>query len=51
MMIEHHTGAVQMADTVLAQGENHEARALAEEIRSTQAAEIAEMRTLLETIG
>jgi uncharacterized protein (DUF305 family) len=51
MMIEHHTGAVQMAETVLAQGENREARALAEEIRSTQAAEIAEMRMLLETLG
>ncbi len=46
-MIAHHEGAVDMAEDVLADGENPEVRDLAERIVAAQAAEIAEMRALL----
>jgi uncharacterized protein (DUF305 family) len=45
-MIEHHRGALQMAETELAQGINPDARALAERIKTSQTAEIAEMQQL-----
>lgn len=48
MMIEHHEGAVAMAETELAEGTNPEARALAETIVADQEAEITTMRGLLE---
>jgi uncharacterized protein (DUF305 family) len=51
MMIEHHTGAVQMAKTEEAKGQNPEAKALAKQIVTTQTAEIAEMRAILKTLG
>ena len=51
MMVEHHTGAVQMADTETTDGENPDAIAMAEDIRDTQDAEISEMQQLLAEIG
>ena len=47
MMIAHHEGAVQMAQTELAGGINPEAKALAQEIVDAQETEITEMRGLL----
>jgi len=48
MMIEHHEGAVEMAETEVAEGENAKAIALAEEIIDAQEAEISTMQNLLE---
>jgi uncharacterized protein (DUF305 family) len=50
-MIEHHTGAVEMAETESADGHHPEALDMAETIRDTQQAEIAEMRQLLTELG
>jgi uncharacterized protein (DUF305 family) len=50
-MIEHHTGAVEMAVTESAEGQNTDAIAMAGTIRDTQNAEIAEMRQLLPELG
>jgi uncharacterized protein (DUF305 family) len=50
-MIEHHEGAITMAERQLAEGVNPEARDLAEQIRDDQVDEIAEMRELLEGLG
>jgi uncharacterized protein (DUF305 family) len=47
MMVEHHTGAVQMAETELASGRSAEAKKLAQAIIDAQRAEISEMNTLL----
>ena len=47
MMIAHHEGAVQMAQTELAGGANPEATALAQQIVDAQETEITEMRELL----
>ena len=47
MMIEHHRGAVEMATAESAEGQNADAIALAESIRDSQNAEIAEMQQLL----
>jgi uncharacterized protein (DUF305 family) len=47
LMIAHHQGAVAMAETEIAQGENDDAVALAEEIKTTQDAEIAVMESLV----
>ena len=47
MMIAHHQGAVQMAQTELANGTNPEAKALAQQIVDAQETEITEMRELL----
>jgi len=49
-MIAHHEGAVDMAETELADGENPEAQQLAQEIIDAQQAEIAEMQELLATL-
>ncbi len=46
-MIAHHQGAVDMAEAELADGENPEARELAQAIVDAQEAEIAEMQELL----
>lgn len=46
-MIPHHEGAVAMAETEVADGENPQAVALAEEIVAAQEEEIAEMEQLL----
>lgn len=50
MMIDHHTGAVEMGQTELRDGENPDARALAQKIIDTQQAEISRMQDLLTTI-
>ncbi|MFX0575880.1 DUF305 domain-containing protein [Nocardia nepalensis] len=47
MMIEHHNGAITMANTELAGGMNPDAKALATSIIAAQQAEIATMRGLL----
>ncbi|WP_309080851.1 DUF305 domain-containing protein [Zhihengliuella sp.] len=46
-MIEHHRGAVEMAEDELRSGENAEALALAEQVIADQTAEIEEMEGLL----
>ncbi|WP_337587476.1 DUF305 domain-containing protein [Arthrobacter sp. CAL618] len=46
-MIEHHDGAVEMAQEEIDNGENPAAIALAETIMETQLAEIQEMEQLL----
>jgi uncharacterized protein (DUF305 family) len=51
MMVEHHRGATAMAETELADGQNPDALAMAEDIRDTQTAEIAEMEQLLAEFG
>ena len=48
MMIAHHTAAIDMAETEIADGEHSDAIELAKEIKSAQQAEISEMETLLE---
>ncbi|WP_243710499.1 DUF305 domain-containing protein [Micromonospora sp. KC213] len=47
MMIEHHEGAITMAEDEIAKGKNPEVKALAQQIRTTQRAEIDTMRKLL----
>lgn len=46
-MISHHQGAIEMARAELANGDNVDAKQLAQTIVDTQAAEIAEMRRML----
>jgi uncharacterized protein (DUF305 family) len=48
MMIEHHQGAIDMAQDQLDEGANAEAKTLAQEIIDTQEAEIATMREMLD---
>ena len=50
LMIVHHQGAIEMADTEIAEGSNPAALALAESIKTSQTAEIAEMQQLLQTL-
>lgn len=50
-MLAHHTGAVEMAQTEAAEGRNSGALAMAESIRDSQSAEIAEMEQLLIELG
>lgn len=50
MMVMHHQGAVQMADTELAQGSNPDALQLANRIKTSQTAEIATMQQLLQAM-
>ncbi|KYH45930.1 DUF305 domain-containing protein [Branchiibius sp. NY16-3462-2] len=47
MMIAHHEGAVQMARTELAEGANADAKKLAQQIVTSQTAEIATMKKML----
>jgi uncharacterized protein (DUF305 family) len=47
MMIEHHEGAIEMARTEQAEGQNPDAIALAEDIEAAQTAEIATMEDML----
>ncbi|WP_330185073.1 DUF305 domain-containing protein [Nocardia sp. NBC_01503] len=47
MMIEHHRGAIDMANTELASGNNAESKAMAQAIMTGQQAEINEMNTML----
>lgn len=51
MMIQHHEGAVTMAQTELADGANAQAKKLAQHIITSQQAEIATMKRLLTTLG
>jgi uncharacterized protein (DUF305 family) len=51
LMIEHHRGAVDMAETESADGQYTDALAMAESIRDGQNAEIAEMQELLTELG
>lgn len=48
MMIEHHEGAIEMAENQLAEGTNSDAGELAEDIVEVQEAEIAQMQEMLE---
>jgi uncharacterized protein (DUF305 family) len=48
MMIEHHEGAIEMARTEQADGQNADAVALAEKIEADQTAEIATIEDLLQ---
>lgn len=50
MMIEHHGSAIEMAETEIAEGEFPDAVEMANAIKSTQEAEIAEMEALLEEL-
>lgn len=50
MMVEHHNGAIDMAQTELAGGQHPEVKALAQKNIDDQRAEITEMQTLLPTI-
>jgi uncharacterized protein (DUF305 family) len=47
MMIDHHTGAIDMSNTELRDGTNPDAKKLAEAIIANQQAEIAQMRGML----
>jgi uncharacterized protein (DUF305 family) len=51
MMIKHHQGAVDMANTELQQGKNADAKKLAQAIITAQQAEITEMQGLLTAGG
>ncbi|WP_280423519.1 DUF305 domain-containing protein [Nocardia carnea] len=48
MMIDHHEGAVQMAQTELAEGSDPQARTMAQQIVDAQQAEIQQMQAILE---
>lgn len=48
-MIAHHEGAVEMAETEVAEGKNADATALAQEIIDAQNSEIDRMKTMLES--
>ena len=50
-MQEHHRGAIDMAKTELAGGANPDAKKLAVSIRTSQAAEIAEMAAMSAQLG
>ncbi|WP_263730537.1 DUF305 domain-containing protein [Cellulomonas sp. SG140] len=51
LMISHHEGALQMAASEQAQGQNADARKLAAVITTSQTAEIEQMRAMLATLG
>lgn len=50
-MVTHHAGAVTMAKTELASGQNSEAKTLASSIAASQSTEIASMSKLLATLA
>ncbi|TDD69840.1 DUF305 domain-containing protein [Jiangella aurantiaca] len=51
MMIEHHEGAIAMAETELAEGQDPEAQELAQTIIDAQQAEITQMEQMLQGVG
>ena len=51
LMIKHHGGAINMAKTELADGQNAAAKSLAQSIITGQSGEIAQFRKLLPTVG
>ncbi len=51
MMIQHHEGAVDMADVELADGSDDEAKDLAQEIIDAQQSEIAQMQEMLDAVS
>lgn len=51
MMIKHHQGAIEMARTELASGQNQAAKALAQSISTSQAKEVATMQALLSSLS
>lgn len=51
LMISHHQGALQMAASEQAQGQNADARKLATAITASQTAEIEQMRGMLAALG
>ncbi|PZF86071.1 DUF305 domain-containing protein [Jiangella anatolica] len=51
MMIEHHEGAITMAETELAEGQDSEALELAQTIIDAQQAEITQMEQMLQATG
>lgn len=51
MMIEHHEGAISMAETELSDGESAEAKSLADDIIEGQQAEVTTMQGLLDNLG
>lgn len=48
MMVEHHQGAVEMAQTEQTDGQHQPAIDLAEQIETSQTAEIEQMQTMLD---
>ncbi len=50
LMIEHHTGAIGMAEVEIAEGQNPDAVALAQRIAASQNDEITEMEQLLQAL-
>lgn len=51
MMVEHHTGAIEMAKVEQSDGQNADAVALAKKIETDQSAEIATMKDLLSALS
>ena len=51
MMIPHHQSAIDMAQIVLAQGDDPETREMAQKIIDAQESEIAEMEAMLTRLG
>lgn len=49
-MTRHHEGAVEMAEQQVADGQNPQAKALAEQVIEDQEAEIQEMKTMLDQL-
>jgi uncharacterized protein (DUF305 family) len=49
-MIQHHQGAIDMANTEIASGKNSDAIALAKKIVASQSAEIAKINDILATL-
>ena len=47
MMIKHHQGAIEMANTVKSSGKNSEVRKVADQIVATQTVEITELQALI----
>jgi len=50
MMIAHHNGAIQMANDVLGQGGNADVKALAQNVVTTQTAEVAQLQKILDRL-